>query len=198
MTATDLARLETWDPDSGALNVIIETSRGSRNKLKYNPELELFELSKVLPLGMNFPYDFGYIPSTLAEDGDPLDVLMLLDEPVPAGCRVPARLLGVIEADQTEDGKTMRNDRLIAVSVGCHQHRDVHSVKDLGDHLLDGIESFFIFYNDAQGRQFKPIARHGPNHAEKLVQKAAKRFRERDAGAGDPQGNGKKQKGAKK
>ncbi len=98
MGCANLARLETWDPKSGALNVVIETSKGSRNKLKYNPEQGLFELSKVLPAGAVFPYDFGFIPSTLGDDGDPLDVLLLLDEPVPAGCKIPARLVGVIEA----------------------------------------------------------------------------------------------------
>src|SRR2546430_16564376 len=102
-------RLDAWDPQSGTLNVLIETSKGSRNKLKYNPEQGLFELSKVLPRGLVFPFDFGFIPATVGDDGDPLDVLVLLDEPVPAGCKIAARLIGVIEAGQSEAGEPVRN-----------------------------------------------------------------------------------------
>src|SRR5438067_4122518 len=118
----NLLRLDVWEPESGTMNVVIETSKGSRNKLTYNPEEGLFELSKVLPRGMVFPFDFGFIPSTVGDDGDPLDVLVLMDEPVPAGCKIAARLLGVIEAEQGKNGKLERNDRLIAVAQHCHDH----------------------------------------------------------------------------
>ena len=97
----------------GQLNVIIDTPKGSRNKFKYDPALGLFKLSHLLTAGMVFPYDFGYIPSTRGGDGDPLDVLVLMDEPVFVGCLVAARLIGVIEAEQTEQGKIQNNDRQI-------------------------------------------------------------------------------------
>src|SRR5205085_10712595 len=131
----NLLLLDTWDAESGTLNAVIETSKGTRNKLNYNPDQELFELSKVLPRGMVFPFDFGFIPSTVAEDGDPLDVLVLLDEPVPVGCKIPARLIGVIEAEQTEDGQSERNDRLIAVAEASYEHKDISSLKDLDERL---------------------------------------------------------------
>src|SRR5262245_4944086 len=88
-------------------------------------------------------------------DGDPLDVLLLLDEPVSPGCKVPARLLGVLEAEQTEDGATERNDRLIAVAEESHEHRDVRSLKDLSERLLQEIEHFFVSFNEMAGKQFK-------------------------------------------
>src|SRR5215211_5913119 len=84
------------------VNVVIETPQGRRSKFTYNEKLKIFELSKVLPAGMVFPYDFGFVPNTEGEDGDPLDVLVLMDEPVFTGCLVQARLIGVIEGEQTE------------------------------------------------------------------------------------------------
>jgi inorganic pyrophosphatase len=170
----DPSRLGAWDPATGVLNVIIETPKGSRNKLKYDPEHGLFQLSKVLPRGMAFPFDFGFIPSTVGEDGDPLDVLLLLDEPVPAGCRVPARLIGVIEAEQSKGEKSERNDRLIAVAQDGRDHKDIHSVNDLPASLLAEIEHFFVSYNEMDGKRFKPLGRRGPRKAEKLVREAAK------------------------
>lgn len=192
----NLQELETWDPESGALNIVIETAKGSRNKLKYNPQLGLIELSKVLPRGMVFPFDFGFVPSTLGDDGDPLDVLALLDEPVPAGCKVAARLVGVIEAEQTEDGKTERNDRLVAVSQGCHEHSHIRSLKDVNDHLIAEIEHFFVSYNEMQNRQFRVVERHGPSRAERLVREGIQKFRTKNkrAAAGSRNGKHKKSK----
>ncbi len=189
----NLLWLDAWDPESGTLNVIIETPKGGRNKLRYNPGQQLFELSKVLPSGTIFPFDFGFIPSTLAEDGDPLDVLVLLEEPVPTGCKVPARLVGVLEAEQTEDGRTERNDRLLAVAEDSHEHREVHSVKDLNQWLLEEVEHFFVSYNEMPSKEFKSLGWHGPHTAEKLVKEAAQRFRkEHKGGQGEAESNGKK------
>src|SRR6266545_3570339 len=96
---------EGGNRESGEINVIIDTPRGSRNKFKYDEEHELFKLGGVLPSGAVFPFDFGFIPGTRGEDGDALDVLMLIDEPTFVGCLVLARLIGVIEAEQIENGE---------------------------------------------------------------------------------------------
>src|SRR5919202_2577365 len=122
MSGGALAHLEPFDAASGEVNVIIETPKGSRNKFKYDEQRGLFKLSGVLPAGAVFPFDFGFVPSTRGEDGDPLDVLVLMDEPAFAGCLVPSRLIGVIEAEQTEEGTTERNDRLIAVAANSYTH----------------------------------------------------------------------------
>jgi inorganic pyrophosphatase len=169
-------RLAAFDAGSGDLNVIIETPKGSRNKFDYEPELGLFILAGVLPAGAVFPYDFGFVPSTLGGDGDPLDVLLLMDEPAFAGCLVRARLIGVIEAEQTErDGETTRNDRLIAVVTNSRNHQDVHTLDDIGGNLVDEIEHFFISYNQAKGKTFKPLGRSGPQRARRLVEEGAGR-----------------------
>src|SRR5580658_10792603 len=96
----DPTRLKPIDKKSGLLQVIIETPAGSRNKFAFDPEQGIFTLKKVLPAGMVFPYDFGFLPQTLASDGDPIDVLLLMVEPAFSGCAVRARLIGVIEGEQ--------------------------------------------------------------------------------------------------
>src|SRR6187397_2515854 len=92
-------------PAEDSVKVIIETPQGSRNKFKYDPDLRMFKLSKVLPEGMVFPYDFGFVPSTNGDDGDPVDVLVLMDEPTFPGCLLECRLVGVLEAGQEEKKK---------------------------------------------------------------------------------------------
>lgn len=127
------------------LRVVIETPRGSRNKYSYDPECDCMQLSTVLPEGLVFPYDFGFIPSTLGQDGDPLDILILMDEPVVPGCIVRARLIGAIEAEQKEKGKDWtRNDRLIAVATHAQTHDGARNLSDLRPHLVKEIKEFFI------------------------------------------------------
>lgn len=166
-----LETLPTFDPESGFLNVVIETPKGCRNKFGFDPKRDAYVLKTVLPAGATFPFDFGSIPGTLADDGDPLDVLVLMDEPAFCGCLVEARLIGIIEANQSEDGKTERNDRLIAVAAKSHTHNGIKSFSHLDRNLTKEIEHFFVSYNAARGRQFKPLGRHGPKRARKLLEK---------------------------
>ena len=170
----NLGSLSAFEAESDELNVLIETPKGSRNKFKYDESRGLFKLSGLLPVGAVFPFDFGFIPSTLGGDGDPLDVLILMDEPAFPGCLVPARLIGVIEADQTEDGKTNRNDRLIAVAVDSRTHNDIQTLDDLNENLVNDIEHFFVSFNEAKGKQFEPLGRFGPKRAKKVVEEGIK------------------------
>ena len=168
-----VSRLPPFGDDDATINVIVETSKGSRNKITFDPERGLYELGGVLPVGASFPYDFGFVPSTLGDDGDPLDVLLLMDEPVFAGCLVSARLVGVITAEQQErDGAVERNDRLLAVAEKSRLHADVRGLDDLGDTLLEEIEHFFVSYNEIRGKTFTPTARKGPQAARNVVAKA--------------------------
>ena len=160
------------DPEHDAIYVMVETPKGSRNKFKYEPKLETFILNDVLPAGATFPYDFGFIPGTRADDGDPIDVLLLMDEPAFPGTLVPSRLLGVIEAEQTEDGKTIRNDRLVAVAVKAHDNRDLKTLKDLSGHLVKELEHFFQSYNEMKRRAWKCLGTRGPKQATALLAKA--------------------------
>ncbi|UOQ72561.1 inorganic diphosphatase [Hymenobacter cellulosilyticus] len=178
--SSSLFSLPTWHQPSGHLHVLIETPKGSRNKFAYDPETQLIKLKGTLPEGSSFPYDFGFVPSTLGADGDPLDVLVLMDAPAFAGCLLEARLIGAIEAEQTEDGKTERNDRLLAVSASSRQHQHLHDTKDLPAQLLQEIEHFFHSYNEAAGRKFVPVRRAGAKRARTLVEQAREAFRKAD------------------
>ncbi len=160
--------------DSDELNVIIETPKGSRNKYKYDKTYGLFTLSKVLPAGSTFPYDFGYIPSTKGDDGDPLDVLVLMDEEAFPGCYIPTRLIGAIRADQTGDDGKVRNDRLIAIASCSHDQRNILTLDQLNPHLIEEIEHFFAAYHEIEGEEFKPTAHLGPDKARKIVDKGTR------------------------
>lgn len=166
----DLTDIPAFD-DDGNLNVVIETPRGSRNKYSFDERLKLFRFKAVLPEGNSFPYDFGFIPSTLGSDGDPLDVLVLLDAPLEMGCLLAARPLGVIEAEQREkDGKTVRNDRLLAAATHARTHGGLRRLEDLRPGMIDEIEAFFGHYNALSGRDFRVVGRGGPDRARVLIE----------------------------
>jgi inorganic pyrophosphatase len=162
----------------GNWHAVIEAAQGTRNKLKYLPELGALSLHAVLPLGTSFPYDFGFVPSTVGDDGDPLDVLVFMDQPVPPGTVVPCRLIGVIEAQQKEKGeKARRNDRLLAVAAKTHRYGQWQKLGDVPDNVLEEIERFFVFYNQQKGVTFKPLARRGPMHAKELLAQGQRLFK---------------------
>src|SRR5579872_2444364 len=128
--------LKPIDNNDGILQVIVETPKGSRNKFAFDEKQKIFILKKVLPAGMTFPYDFGFLPQTLADDGDPIDVLLLMDEPAFAGCAVRALLVGVIEGEQLDGKKKVRNDRIVAVAEANHMYAHIRRMKDLPKQFL--------------------------------------------------------------
>jgi inorganic pyrophosphatase len=165
----------------GNLNVIIETPQGSRNKFNFDHRLGIFRLKKILPPGAVFPFDFGFVPATLGDDGDPLDVLLLLEEPAFPGCLVPSRLVGVIEANQTQKGRTHRNDRIVAVARDAELYCHVRSLKNLNTEFLQRIEHFFVSYNQVEGKTFAPLRRSGIGAALKIIEGGQRAFANRKA-----------------
>jgi inorganic pyrophosphatase len=153
--------------------VIIETPRNSRNKYKFNENTGRMKLSKVMPEGMMFPYDFGFIPGTQADDGDPLDVLVLSDEPMFPGCEVECRLVGVIAAEQKEKGEEKRNDRIVAVAAGSVLYGGVNELSDLEAAVLKQIEEFFTNYQKVRDIDFKVLERRGSQSASELVKRTS-------------------------
>jgi inorganic pyrophosphatase len=179
-STTGVAALSTFDED-GHLLAVVEACRGSANKLKFDPRRNVFVLHNVLPLGATFPYEFGFVPGTLGDDGDPLDVLILMDEAVAAGVVVPCRLLGVIEASQrktkdTRSARWTRNDRLVGVAAKSHRHEGVRSLRDVTPRVLEEIERFFVFYNEQKGVRFEPAGRKGVAVARQLVAAGRRAF----------------------
>lgn len=172
-----LQRISAFEKKTDDLVVIIETPRGSRSKYAYDEDIGTFELKFVLPEGMTFPVDFGFVPSTLGDDGDPLDVIILLDETLSVGTKVNARLVGAIEAEEREkDGKWERNDRLLAVAIHAHTFEKAHDLSDLDPGLLTEIESFFKRYNKLHDKEFRVKERVDAKAAGKLVKKGVSAF----------------------
>lgn len=164
-----LSRLPTFG-EEGTVHVVIETPKGSANKYAYSETFGTFLFKMVLPEGTSFPYDFGLIPSTKGADGDPLDILVLLDAPAFPGCVLEARLLGVIEAEQRErDGTWQRNDRLIGVASKARTHAHVQALSDLRPGMLDEVEAFFAHYNQLAGKEFRVVRRGDAEAALALI-----------------------------
>jgi inorganic pyrophosphatase len=164
-----ILRIPPVDAPSGDVHVVIDTPRGSRNKYAFEPALGVFALRHILPAGAMFPFDFGFVPGTLGDDGDQLDVLLLLDDAAFTGCLVRARVIGVIEAEEARRGETRRNDRLVAVASVSRSHADVREIDQISPATLDEIERFFVSYNDARGKRFTPLGRHGAGRARRLL-----------------------------
>lgn len=168
---SDPTRLQTVDQDDDTLiQAIIETPKGSRNKYAYDEQQRVFELKKVLPAGMAFPYDFGFIPRTLAPDGDPLDVLVLMDEPAFPGCLLKCRLIGIIEGEAGDKKKMVRNDRIVAIEKADHSFADIHVIDDLGKTFVRELEIFFVNYRKLSKEQFRILGVKGPKQARKRIQ----------------------------
>ena len=137
--------------------------------LLFDPDEHIFELKKVLPAGMTFPYDFGFVPSTKADDGDPVDVLVLMDEPAFPGCVLTCRPIGVIEGEQGDKKEKERNDRIIAVEKDAHSWADIKTINDLGKEFCRELEEFFVNYHKLSGKEYRVLGVKGPDQARKLV-----------------------------
>jgi inorganic pyrophosphatase len=160
------------------VQVVIETPKGSRNKYSFDQDQKTFVLKAALPSGMAFPYDFGFVPRTLADDGDPLDVLVLMDEPAFSGCALAARLIGVIEGEQIAPKMPpVRNDRLVAVAETTHMYAKFRRLREMPKQALKEIEEFFVNYHKLQGKKYKLLGIKGEGTALKLIAKARKALR---------------------
>lgn len=156
--------------------VIVETPRGSRAKYSFDPARGEFRLKRALPRGLAFPFDFGFVPGTIAEDGDPLDAIVLWDEASFPGCVIECRLIGVIRATQrsreSRNGKSKRNDRLLVVPEEDHEIcRSIRSLADVSRETIADLERFFRVYHAADDEDFTPIGPVGPTAAQRLLEK---------------------------
>jgi inorganic pyrophosphatase len=154
-----------------SINVVVESPKGSGYKYNYEPEMKCFKLSKVLPAGLVFPFDFGFTPGTKGEDGDPLDVIVISEIKSFPGCCMDCRVIGAIKANQTErDGETMRNDRYLAVPEVSQLFKGVDSIDHLPEGIISQIENFFANYNEQAGKQFEVLSRMDAEEAYQVMQ----------------------------
>jgi inorganic pyrophosphatase len=168
----------THKSDEKLVTVVIETPKGSRNKYAFDRAARVFELKKMLPAGMNFLYDFGFLPSTLADDGDPTDVLVLMDEPAFPGCVLKCRVIGIIQGQQSDKKKTERNDRVIAIEQDNHSYASIKHVDDMGKEFRRELEDFFVNYHKLVGKTYKILGLKGPRAALRCIREGMKMARQ--------------------
>jgi inorganic pyrophosphatase len=143
-----------------SFKIVIETPKGSTEKYDFDPKSHFFKLKKILPSGMVFPYDFGFIPKTKGEDGDPLDVIVISEFKSFPGILIECRIIGGFKAEQSEEpgkNKMIRNDRFLAIPVCSNIFEKIKSINDLPDKTLKELEDFFINYNRIEDKKFKVI-----------------------------------------
>ena len=174
--AKDLQKLPVHNKD-GDVHVVVETPRGSAAKLEFDPDMQVFTLSKPLILGLTYPYDWGFIPSTKGDDGDPVDVLVMHDVATAPGLVLKCKIIGVLEVLQSEKGKKrLRNDRLIAVPRDSHREQADRDARDLPKPVRKEIEKFFVATDELDAKRLKFLGWKGPKDGKRLIDKAAKQF----------------------
>lgn len=177
MTAVNLFRdLPLYD-EAGNVRVVVEVPAGSNVKLKYEPSINLFVWSRGLSLGVTYPHDFGFLPQTLAEDGDALDALVYSDVPSYPGVIVPSRVVGALRVEQQRDGGPVkRNDRMVVIPVHDHRNHAITDISQLGGRVLDELEEFFRASLVLTGKQIEFRGWADADEALAIAKGAAQRF----------------------
>jgi inorganic pyrophosphatase len=164
--------------EDGDAYVVIETPRGSRAKLAYDPKLKTFTLSKSLLAGLTYPHDWGFVPSTKADDGDPIDIMVVHDAATFPGLVLTCRVIGILQIEQKSKGKAERNDRLFAVPRWSHSEQGLHDVRNLSKSIQEELEKFFIATDELEDKKLKIIGWKGPKAALKAIKEAGRYFAE--------------------
>ncbi|MCW2284069.1 inorganic pyrophosphatase [Rhodoblastus acidophilus] len=172
----NFVNLPTFTGD-GDLQVVVETPRGSRAKFAYDPKLKAFVLRKSLLAGLTYPHDWGFAPSTAADDGDPIDIMVVHDATTFPGVVIVCRPIGVLQIEQRSKGKSERNDRLFAVPLRSHAAQALSDVRDLSRPMLLELEKFFIATDELEDKKLNILGWEGPQAALQAVEEAAKAFK---------------------
>ena len=160
--------------NEGDVHVVVETPRGSRAKFAYDPKLETFSLSKSLLTGLTYPHDWGFVPSTKADDGDPLDIMIIHDAATFPGLVVACRVIGILQIEQKSKNKSERNDRLFAVPRRSHSEKALKDVRDLTKPIQEELEKFFIATDELEDKKLKILGWKGPKAGLQAIKEAAK------------------------
>ena len=155
-------------------HVVVESPRGSALKLKYDPRWEVMTVSRPLALGVTFPFDWGFIPSTTSQDGDPLDALVLWDVSSYPGVVLSCRAIGVMQVEQnrtnSEQSERIRNDRILAVPEAARRERDVETIDQLASRLKEELEQFTIASTALEGKDVRIVGWGDPRTALALIE----------------------------
>src|SRR4051812_5086845 len=170
---TNLLKIPAW-ADDRPIYAVVETPRGSSCKLDFDSELRVFTLAKPLMVGLTYPYDWGFIPSTEAEDGDPLDVLVIHDAQTYPGVVLRCRPVGVLELEQQSKGKKERNDRVFAVPDRSPLETDLQDIRELPARARQELEQFFPATNALEDKKLKFLGWRGPARAVKTINRLSR------------------------
>jgi inorganic pyrophosphatase len=165
----DLTRIPP-QPKPGLINVLIEIAAGSKNKYEFDKDLNAFALDRVLYASVQYPWDYGFIPNTLADDGDPLDGMVIMDEPTFPGCVIAARPIGMLEMIDGGD----RDEKILCVPDKDPRYSQVKSLKDIPQHRLDEIAEFFRTYKNLEKKETKILGWQDVDQVMPLVEKCIK------------------------
>ncbi len=170
----DFLNLPLRDAD-GAFHVVVEAPRGSVVKMKYEPRMNAFVFKRPMQLGISYPYDWGFFPSTMAEDGDPLDAMVLFGAPTWPGTVIASTPIGVVRVVQKDDGENapIRNDRVIVVPV---EDRRLEHVHDLAPRVIEELEQFFVTASKNAGKHVTIEGWEGPKNASETILEAAEKY----------------------
>src|SRR4030081_640296 len=170
---TNLLKIPAWADDQ-CIYAVVETPRDSSCKLDFDPELRVFTLAKPLLAGLTYPYDWGFIPSTKAEDGDPLDVLIIHDAQTYPGVVLKCKPIGVLEVVQTKNGKKERNDRIFAVPDRAPFEGDLQDIRRLPARAIEELEKFFEATDALEDKKLEFLGWRGPAHAIKTIKRLSR------------------------
>ncbi|MBZ9570994.1 inorganic diphosphatase [Methanobrevibacter sp. TMH8] len=135
------------------INAVIEIPKGSRNKYEYDKEMEAFALDRVLYSSVVYPADYGFIPQTIYDDGDPMDIMVLMEQPTFPGCVIASRPIGIMGMIDGGD----KDYKILAVPVDDPKFKDINNISDLPSHLLDEIKEFFLTYKNLEGKKVEVL-----------------------------------------
>lgn len=173
-TPRNYLNLPLGDRQPDEINVVVEIPEKSRNKYEYDKGLDIFRLDRALHSAIHYPGDYGFAPQTLALDGDPLDVLVLVIEPTFPGCLVVARPIGLLEMI---DGDK-QDDKILAVPVGEPAFEEIYNYTQIFPHLLRKVSHFFETYKALEGKQTRIGSWRDAAYGRRIITEAYQRFNE--------------------
>lgn len=170
---TDYLNLPIGEKSPEIVTAVVEIPQGSVNKYEYDKKLNVFRLDRNLHSPVHYPGDYGFVPRTLAEDGDPLDILILGDAPTFPGCVYDARPIGLFE--MLDQG--VRDEKVLAYATGNPRFSSIQNYTEVQPHMLREVEHFFSIYKDLEGKRTKVLGWKDRAEAHKIIEVSYRRFK---------------------
>jgi len=157
------------------INAVVEIPKGSRNKYEYDKENEAFNLDRVLYSSVVYPADYGFIPQSIYDDGDPMDIMVLMDQPTFPGCVIPSKPIGIMGMIDSGD----KDYKILAVSVNDPRYKDINNISDIPSHILKEIKEFFKTYKNLEGKKVEVLSWEDAESAKKEALRSINLYKEK-------------------